>query len=1065
MDKNIAPALQFFLLGSPRLALADTSQQGLLVKAKALLFYLACNPQTHSRASLAALLWSDLPETKARTNLRTVLSRLRPDFGEYIIANRQAIKINPDTPYWLDVQVFEQGLSQASPSSMREALTLYRGDFLGNFYIQGALSFEEWVVLERERLRNLALEGLSTLASNAYDQGDFQQAAIELRRLLLLDPWRESAHRELMRLLAQTGDRAAALTQYEACRQILERELGVEPASATVALYEQIRAGTFELIQDSPKISLSPIPPQSQQIPNNLPAATTSFHGREDELKHILRTIAEPGCRMLTLTGFGGIGKTRLMLEFARTIVDSGSAVFKDGIFWVPVAAVETLDALTTSIAHALGYLFSGRKSPRDQILSYLGNKQILLLLDNLEQLIEEAPFFTDLLQAAPNVKMLVTSRERLNLYEEWVLDLEGLAYPETDTLETAGENYAAVQLFSERARRVNLSFDLEKESEGVIQICQLVKGLPLGIELAASWSRAFDPRDIAAAIQKNLYEFDVQLQNVPKRHRSLQATFEYSWELLTPEEQAALAGLAVFRGGFPRDAATLVSSATNRILSNLVEKSLIRRVAHQRYEMHEQLRLFSWQKLQVDTQHQIRIQHFSYYAEFLFARQTAIQGREQDEMVKVIQIEIDNIRTAWSHAAESNQIPALLKMVRSLFSFYLKTGLQQEGFHLFADTIIQLQKNNPDDTVEPYRLLLGKLLAYQGRCGEFTTQNFDEPQTLLKQGLEISRQNQDDHAITQALFGLGLLAIIRGDSQQSEVYLQECRDICQDKEIPWTLADALNMLAWIANQRGNAAQAIESCQQALSIKRDLNDKNGIASVLTTLGTIYSKLKEYEQAEMVYKEVLELCRQSGQQVGAAQALTGLFGASFRQGNYDKAAEYADESLSVNRDAGDRLGEAIAYHNLGFVAAFVNHHPQAIEYFDQAVDIYRAIGTDSTRLSNTYRYMIESYIAMAELENATTQLRKIFEIGPDQIPALRKLELILTSAKLLIEMEAYTPAADLLVFMRDDDGVPQLLKEQAAATLSSFPNTPTPSRFNNLDEALISIKLQLDGQFR
>lgn len=346
-DKNVSSSLRISLLGPPHLLWRGAPQTALLVKAQALLFYLALNPQPHTRTALATLLWSDMPDEKARANLRTALNRMRKPFGDYLIADRQSVAFNVDAPYWLDVQQFESGLVDSSPVRQRQVIELYRGEFLADFYARGAPVFEEWVLVQRERLRHLALEGIATLAEQTGKQGDLGQAMADWRRLLALDPWRESAHRALMRLLARTGDRAAALAQFEECQRLLETEIGVAPAPATMALYGQIKDDSVtwwqgdKVTDDHPAVLSSPSL-DVRSFPHNLPAATTSFHGRSQELSQIQETLQQPDCRLFTVMGLGGIGKTRLALVAARQMVEAGSSLFPDGVYWVPLAAIET---------------------------------------------------------------------------------------------------------------------------------------------------------------------------------------------------------------------------------------------------------------------------------------------------------------------------------------------------------------------------------------------------------------------------------------------------------------------------------------------------------------------------------------------------------------------------------------------------------------------------------------------------------------------------------------------------------------------------------------------------
>jgi tetratricopeptide (TPR) repeat protein len=450
----------------------------------------------------------------------------------------------------------------------REALSHYQGDFLRGLSLPNAALFEEWALVRREQLRGLALDGLSALAQASLAQGEYTQAIADLRRLLALDPWREAAHRALMRAWAAGGDRAAALAQFEQCRQTLADELGVEPAPATVLLYEQIKAGTYVAGDIEDRFSVSAAPTSRSSPHNNLPAETTPFVGRQAELAQIAERLAEPGCRLLTLFGPGGIGKTRLALQAARQAANT----FTDGVCLVSLEAVETADHLPTAIATALKIPLSGRREPRAQLLAYLLERELLLVLDNFEHLLPETELLTEILEHAAGVKLLVTSLAALNLYEEWVLAIEGLPHPaEADVADLSG--FEAVTLFRQRARQVQAAFDLAGNEAGVLTICRLLQGMPLGIELAAASVRTRSPAQIARQIEADLSTLATSLRNVPARQRSMVAVFDHAWRLLPAEERQLLRRLTLFRGGFTAAAAREVLGAAPPALAGLVSQ------------------------------------------------------------------------------------------------------------------------------------------------------------------------------------------------------------------------------------------------------------------------------------------------------------------------------------------------------------------------------------------------------------------------------------------------------------------------------------------------------------
>jgi DNA-binding SARP family transcriptional activator len=578
-------------------------------KAQALLCYLAVTGQKHSRAMLASLMWPDMPEANAHMNLRKAVTVLRQCVGEHIHVTRHWLAFNFDAPYWLDVHEFgsvvatARDLSPATVEAIEEALDLYRGDFLVEFHVRDALPFEEWVLGQRARLQEVALDGLHRLAAYYYRQGAFDPALAYNRRLLALEPWREEAHRQQMMLLAQMGKRGEALAQYESCRLVLAKELSIVPSAETKALAEAIRAGKLGTGGGEPapsyhslSLSLShfvtPLPA------HNLPAQPTPFVGREAEISGIVRLLQDPSCRLLTLVGPGGIGKTRLAIQAAQHFIDTPlqEAGFADGVFFVPVDEVSSVEFLVLAIAKTFNLPFYSSLDSQEQLHDFLQQKNLLLLLDNFDYLPDGHELISEILAIAPGVKVLVTSREALHVQEEWFYPVRGMAFPSTaGWLEKlALEDYSAVQLFVQSAQRARPGFSLDEEATYVVRICQLVEGMPLGIELAAAWLRALPCQTIAQELERGLDLLTTTWHNLPPRHRSMRAVFDRSWQFLSATERDVLKKLSLFRDGFRAEEAAGVSLAE---LAGLIEKSFLQLTPTGHYRMHELLRQFCAEK------------------------------------------------------------------------------------------------------------------------------------------------------------------------------------------------------------------------------------------------------------------------------------------------------------------------------------------------------------------------------------------------------------------------------------------------------------------------------------
>jgi DNA-binding SARP family transcriptional activator len=503
------------LFGRPRLEQDGQPIEFQRNKTLALLAYLALEQRPVSREMLALLLWPDYANSRAA--LRNVLHELNKVLDRAgLESDRKTVYLPPEA-VWVDVNAFSQllagcrqhghgtaGLCTACLSPLVEAVSLYQEPFMAGFSLGDSINFDTWQQQQGETLQRDLSELLEKLAGVHELTGDFPASLDYARQWLEMDSLNEAAHRRLMTLLAESGRRSEALRQYQSCLRILDEELGIEPQEETTALYVRLRDGT-PLPADRLLLTFQqPLPNAGRK--DNLPVQPTPFIGREKELATIAERLQEPACRLLTLVGLGGVGKTRLAVEAARRQIEN----FADGVYFVDLAPLSSGNLLSTTVAEAVGFAFYSQEAPIVQLLNYLSRKQILLVLDNFEHLIDEAGLLSEITRTAPGVQLVVTSRERLHLVEEWLFQLKGLSVPAAhDSLKQrpAGE-YEATQLFIQSAKRVQPDFSLETTGEeDVIEICRLVEGLPLGVELAAAWVRALSCQEIAQQLHE-CYDF-----------------------------------------------------------------------------------------------------------------------------------------------------------------------------------------------------------------------------------------------------------------------------------------------------------------------------------------------------------------------------------------------------------------------------------------------------------------------------------------------------------------------------------------------------------------------------
>jgi DNA-binding SARP family transcriptional activator/predicted ATPase len=932
MTTATATTLHLTLLGGFRAVLEDTATTPprsepvtdfASAKTQALLAYLACTRQRHSRDALAAMFWGETDDEAAKTSLRQSLANLKKLVEPYLRIERDAVEFDTHAPYSLDVQGFERG-AHGGLDVQREAMTLYTGDLLKGLIVKNAPEFEEWLVIERERLRQLAMSVLRQLASADTQAGDVAEAVARLHALTALDPLDEPAHRQLMLLQARNGQRAAALAQFEACKRALDKELGVPPEEETVRLHERIRGAQRRV---------------------HLPQAATPFTGRADELAHIAGLLADPTCRLITLIGPGGCGKTRLALEAAAR----SAGKFLHGVYFVSLAGVSSIDVAPSAIAQALGVTLSGKADARDQLLTYLADKELLLVLDNLEHLAEADDWVGGLAQAGEALRLLVTSRARLNLYGERLIELSGLDAPPV-TSAASIVHYSAAQLFLNSAREAAPNFVLDSDDErAVARICQMVNGLPLALELAAAWVRQLTCREIADEIERSMSFLATTQKNVPARHRSLQAAFEHSWALLIDDERRAFAQLAVFRGGCERDAVLAITQSTSSILAALCDKSLLRRNPAGRYALHELLRQYAEGKLRAEPQalDLAQARHCAYYVNFVKAREDALNDARQNEARREIVAEMDNVRAAWGWAVTRQRVGMLEPALEGMRLFFEHMGWYAEAVAAFgaaAEAVLaEAGGNSP---------LHAQLLARQAWFYHRRDQ-FEAARPLIERSLKILRAAQPLLPLfAEEALCLQCLANMARAVGNFDLAIEYSRQSLARYRIvgnPRPIAASLNSLAVAYAERGQLEDARRLHEECLEIRRAMGDRRGVATVLVNLAFAALAREAYAEVQPLAREALVIFREIGYPMGEAVALNNLGVACHMLGDYDEARALLNACLALSRELGHRHIAAHALSSLGGVAGARGDYATAWQLTREALQTAREIGSVSATL--------------------------------------------------------------------------------------------------------------------
>jgi predicted ATPase/DNA-binding SARP family transcriptional activator len=936
--------LKFSLLGRVEITLDDQPVTGFASEKELLLLcYLLLNPGQHSRPQLAGLLWGEMSEARARANLSTAVYNLRQLLPNAIEATRKTAAFNPDQPVWLDTAVLQQALDDAT-RPLADAAALYRGNFLDGIYPQDAPELETWLQQERERWRLLALTALDRLVQQQSRAGAWEEAIGSLRRLLAIEPWREESHRALMRLLARTGQFNAALVQYETCRALLQEELGVAPMAETTAVYRRIQAARRR--------------PQA----HNLPPQPTPLVGRVAELGQLFTWLNDPTRRLITLAGPGGSGKTRLALAAAR----DHAYAFLDGVLFVPLAEATSSAGLVQAIAAALELALAVGAEQAD-LLAYLRDKEMLLLLDNIEQALEPAAALAvALLENAPRLRLLVTSREYLQLRWETRLPLAGLPTPPATAPEIA--HFDAVRLFVQMGQRVQPDFTLAGQETAVADLCRLVEGTPLALELAASLLDSQSPPRLLAQIRQSFDRLATTMRDVPARHRSLRAVFDHSWALLTQPQQTALSRLALFRGGFTAQAAAAVAQASPALLAGLSAKTLIRTAnegpaalaKNGRYSLHEVIRQYALAQL-ADSQ-QAAADHAAYFAAQLQQAAGALHGPKQTAVARQLLTDLDNCRAAWETAVAAADVDLLRQMAPGLARFHRVAGLYEAGVAAFAAAAARLPRQADLHLYHALFLMeRHEYAAAETAVAAAAAAGLSDPALLARA-----------HLITAAA------SLRQGGVVTAQEIIPQALTAAKTAQTPWLQAQAWRLLGQLGERKGDYAQAEQAIRQALAIYEVSGDPAELARTYYALGAVLFRRGDHQAAQDLLEKALAIQRQVDPTgLSSTRVLVALGTVANNLGQEEQAVAYFQESLAVCQQMGDRANGAMAANMLGRLAAWDYEFGRAQDYYTQALTWYQAIGQPKGE-ADTQRYLADLALTLGQYEAARERLTAVLE---------------------------------------------------------------------------------------
>ena len=729
--------------------------------------------------------------------------------------------------------------------------------------------------------------------------------------------------------------------------QVLAHALELQPAqyARLVQLREKGKAkSTAPDLQSGPSLRQEASGSGSAHaLQGKVPLVQSPLIGRENEYREVVRNLANPQCRLLTLAGPGGAGKTRLAVQVANDLAPD----YPNGVAWVSLAPITETDQVSFSILESLNIQVRSMQPVVDQILVALRDQEILLVLDNMEHVLEAVGLIENILDFATGVTCLVTSRERLGSKSEWVFDMLGLAIPEGQ-YEEEFPRTAAVQLFEARGRRAAHDFAVNHTNLAAIKrICQIVDGLPLGIELAAAWVRTLSPAEIAEEISHNLDFLTSKDRSAPARHHSIQAAINHSWNLLSEEEQQVLARLSVFRGGCDLSAAKAVAGGRIPVLSALVDKSILHRAPDSkgltRFELHELVRQFALAKLRAGPSEEIRTRnrHCAYFTQQISKRTDAFMGGDMHTAWLDVAIDLENIRGAWEWAVEQRDHQAVAQMGPGLYLICEFQGFVEEGLRWFREAAHALRASLSDKQNDPELVwMLGKILSLYGKAAA-QGGRYREARDQLTQGYELLRQREDILAQTGTLLGLGYTDLVLGSYSESREWFTLSIRLSRAYGATFILATSESMLGMVSQAEG-AQDALPLAQAGLEDWRALGHSHGLASGLWALSCILLEQGFLAEAQEAAEEALQLSSKFQDPWVMGSATLQLGAIALAQGNANKAQDLVQESVDIFTQLGEPWSLCRALVTRGWVALEHHQHNEARDWFKQALNKARAL---------------------------------------------------------------------------------------------------------------------------
>lgn len=942
-------------------------------KTLALLCYVALADRPVPRSRLATWFWGDKSPAQARANLSWSLHALQSAVPGVLEADRETVSWKRRADQRLDVELLDKILQHGDLQTLADGLALYRGSLLEGLELNGCPEWEFWLQSERERWMQRVVQTLHRLAAHYLQTRAYAEGLACIGRLLQLDPLDEVAHRLRMRLLHGNGQRTAALAHYDAYRALIAQELGVEPGPEIMALDHALRTPAAQA--------------RTAQFP-----LVHALIGRESEIQALVQRLLEPGSRLICISGPGGVGKTTLALHLAAQVEPQ----LPQGAVVVLLAAIAQPDLFPAALAAALQFVPVSGSDPWSQVLNHLAGRQMLLVLDNWEHLQTAGGRLVELMQNAAGLRLLITSREHLNLPRVEHVALEGLL---VDAQIDAHVLPSAARLFVQRTQRILPSFEPTPDVlQDVLQICRLVDGLPLAIELASAWMRVLSPAEIVQEIQSSLDLLDQSFDDLPERHRGIRGMIGHSWQLLTPHEQTIMRGLSVFRGDFDDLAANVITAAPVQMLETLVAKSLVR-ASGPRYQLHPLIQQYADEQAQQLGQQQQVVQerHATYYAGLLQSQEAHLSGDTALDALRLLQQDIDNIRAAWQWAVSNQQLTTIDQAIHGLFAFFTIRAQYAEGIKTFGQAAEMLHSLEPLDPQQS--ALLGRVLARQASF--YYHRDIDDggrARSLLEQSIGLLERYAAPVERTLALVYLADLLRVRCEHAQAARFFEAARTIYQEIGDRGGVAKIRLRLGTMALWQGAYGEARANLASSLVGYEGLGNAGGRTRAHHLLGALEVALGDYVAAEQHFQASLELAYATTDPWDIGSSLFNLGELQRVIGSPVGAEPLLQQSLSRWTEIDDRCAIASALNSLGLVRAEQADYAQALLYCRRSLLIFEALNDTlgcaqaHTALGHVLRLSDQPAAAFQSLLNGL-RIAIDHQLLPTALQALMQLALL------------------------------------------------------------------------